>query len=354
VDPIFIIPLLFLVGTGLIFYGFTHLKQQKKLQASWQRLAVSNNLSFASDPSRKDRPHVSGEYRGHYLELRTVERSDEYQRVPGTRVVLTTQKSKSSPKDEAGQPSTLEDAVRPFTATDPRYPLMGKIYATPGGRQVYYEQYGLETDVEYLQYLLKLLADLADAYPQILAFGSKAVPFLQKNADLAIIKGSHSLRPITIQLLQEITKDTDRWSYQTPHHLCPHCLARCVTHEVALSPMNFMTYYDCRICSQSEEFLDWAGPVVAILDRNITTELSKEKGALRVNWLVRRALFDFESVEIIQATDEEVERFAVQVGNDTDEVRQPRYKEMCCTVSPACTLSENTMRILKRTFGQVR
>lgn len=47
------------------------------------------------------------------------------------------------------------------------------------------------------------------------------------------------------------------------------------------------------------------------------------------------------------------ERFAVQVGNDTDPVRRPTYAQMRCLVSPECGLSENTMRILQRTFGRV-
>jgi hypothetical protein len=58
-------------------------------------------------------------------------------------------------------------------------------------------------------------------------------------------------------------------------------------------------------------------------------------------------------LEIILATDEEVEHFAVQVGNDTDPVRSRDYKQMRCTVGPDCKLSANTMRILQRTFGQV-
>ena len=61
----------------------------------------------------------------------------------------------------------------------------------------------------------------------------------------------------------------------------------------------------------------------------------------------------FDEVEIVQATDEDVERFAVQVGNDTDPKRKPRYQEMRCVVSPECRLSENSMRILERMFGAV-
>jgi hypothetical protein len=64
-------------------------------------------------------------------------------------------------------------------------------------------------------------------------------------------------------------------------------------------------------------------------------------------------MFDFDEVEIVRATDQDVERFAIQVGNDTDPIRQPRYKQMQCIISPNCDLSVNTRRILERTFGTV-
>jgi hypothetical protein len=83
------------------------------------------------------------------------------------------------------------------------------------------------------------------------------------------------------------------------------------------------------------------------------TEKFKQNGVLRVNWLTHRKLFDFDEVEIAQATDEDVERFAVQVGNDTDPKRKPRYQKMRCVVSSECHLSENTLRILERMFGVV-
>jgi hypothetical protein len=85
----------------------------------------------------------------------------------------------------------------------------------------------------------------------------------------------------------------------------------------------------------------------------MATEVAQKEGLVRVNWLVRRELFDFDRVEIIQATDEDVERFAVQVGNDTDPVRQPHYPQMRCLVAPQCRLSENTLRILRQTFDVV-
>jgi hypothetical protein len=86
----------------------------------------------------------------------------------------------------------------------------------------------------------------------------------------------------------------------------------------------------------------------------MTLEQVNQGEILRVNWLIRRTLFDFDEVEIVRANDEDIERFAVQVGNDTDIIRQPSYKEMRCVISSNCELSENTKRILQHMFGQVK
>jgi hypothetical protein len=85
----------------------------------------------------------------------------------------------------------------------------------------------------------------------------------------------------------------------------------------------------------------------------MSREVFEQRGVLYLNWLARRNLFDFDTVTIVQASDEMVERFAVQVGNDTDPTRRPRYNHMPCRVSAKANLSENTVRILHRTFGAV-
>ena len=72
-----------------------------------------------------------------------------------------------------------------------------------------------------------------------------------------------------------------------------------------------------------------------------------------MNWFQRKTLFEFDRVEIIEATDAEVELFAIQVGNDTDKIRKSRYENMVCTVHSKCNLSKNTMRILNSMFGSV-
>jgi hypothetical protein len=94
--------------------------------------------------------------------------------------------------------------------------------------------------------------------------------------------------------------------------------------------------------------------VTAVLDSSWSQPHELQAGLLRLNWLVHRQLFDFDRVEIVRATDEEVERFAVQVGNDTDGFRKSRYATLRCTLAPTCVLSENTRRVLARTFGEVQ
>ena len=97
------------------------------------------------------------------------------------------------------------------------------------------------------------------------------------------------------------------------------------------------------------------GEVVAVLDSNWAEE-SERRGAdlLRINWLKREKMFDFDTIEIIQASDEDVERFTMQVGNDPDEWRRSGYRQMRCLVQPECELSANTLRLLHSTFGEVQ
>ena len=198
-----------------------------------------------------------------------------------------------------------------------------------------------------------LLNDLVKDYPPIVsmvgqALVGEALPALQP----AATDDHVGLQRIATQILKDIGRTTThRLSHQAERLLCRHCLARCSAHNVRLPWFRSVTYYGCRCCGQSREF--FKGQVVAMLDRGVTSELSQSEEILRVNWLTRRTLFDFDRVEISRATDEDVERFAVQVGNDTDPYRKPRYKRMRCIVRCASDLSENTLRILERMFGQV-
>ena len=207
----------------------------------------------------------------------------------------------------------------------------------------------------------------------LVALGGEAIPHLLNVAG----DRTQSLRQTAIWLVRSISHETKtRLAEQADRLLCSTCLTCCDSHMI--TQLGFLPiYYGCRICGQSREFLYCPQGVVAVLDSTWTEEQScrgglphrvfslfasdspkieeqaQEDSLLRINWLARRELFDFDWVEIIQATDEDVERFAVQVGNDTDPLRDARYSEMQCFVAPECQLLENTLRVLRHTFGQV-
>ncbi|RME99726.1 MAG: NADH-quinone oxidoreductase subunit J [Chloroflexi bacterium] len=95
--------------------------------------------------------------------------------------------------------------------------------------------------------------------------------------------------------------------------------------------------------------------VVAVLDAGWDGESQKvHHDKLRVNWLRRPKLFDFDWVEIARATDDDVARFTRQIENDEDRWRGLRYPQMVCVVSPECDLSESTHLKLRQMFGEVR
>jgi len=135
--------------------------------------------------------------------------------------------------------------------------------------------------------------------------------------------------------------------------LCAEHLTRFTFHNVSLPVLKTTGYYACRVCQRDDLIIKPIPQVTAVLDTGMSQKQTRVGDTLRVNWLKRNTLFDFECVEITNANDLEVERFCVQVGNDLDSFRKPRYQKMSCTVDSLCDLSQNTLKILKHTFQEV-
>ena len=204
--------------------------------------------------------------------------------------------------------------------------------------------------------LSKLLRDMADhhwlerffARQVLLHRGGEVVATLQAFTH----DDDPEISQTALWLLQSIgIETTQRLAHQTATLLCPICLVHCHRHETTIPGDSSLTFYGCRACRQSYDFENHWQEIVAVLDTQMRVERIEQNITLRVNWFYRPDPFDFDRVEIIRATDEAVERFAVEIGNDTDPVRAPGYKTMPCMV--ACDLSNNTLRILERVFGEV-
>jgi hypothetical protein len=164
---------------------------------------------------------------------------------------------------------------------------------------------------------------------------------------------AHPAQAVAARLIQAIAPSTDLLRLGDPTLLlCKRCLTRCTDHRAALPWTPDVPYFGCRRCHQSREFFK-VEQVVALLDEEAEARPQQQGSTLSVPWRPGQPLFDFDTVIIRQASDETVERFAVQLGNDTDPFRQPRTREMRCVIAPSCHLSANTQRILQRTFAQV-
>jgi HEAT repeat protein len=148
----------------------------------------------------------------------------------------------------------------------------------------------------------------------------------------------------------------DIWEAQaagTPRMLCRPCLLRPTPREYRKFLIGGTRILTCRGCGAVLHFKREITEVVAVLDSRETKVVTMRKGVARVYWPQREALFDFDRVEILAASDYDVERFCVSAGNDMDRTRTARYRTLPVTVAAECRLSENTLRVLGHIFGTV-
>lgn len=137
-----------------------------------------------------------------------------------------------------------------------------------------------------------------------------------------------------------------------PIFLCSEHLTRCDTMNVGSTVPPWTHYVGCRICGRAWPLREVRELIVVLNRRSDSTEVADGQ-IVRMTWQPHKGLFDFDGIEIEHATDEDVERFDVRVRNDPDPFRRPRYRMMRCAVHSRCHLSENTLRILRSTFGPV-
>lgn len=265
-------------------------------------------------------------------------------------VLFTNQVSGSSDKllKEPGSENqdSVQDIVHHF-ATLGFGPLSnGQVIVETNGEILRYEQQGSINDRHYIQLLCDKICDLADVYLKLITLGGEAVPQIQALAG----QENFVLQGAATRLLQDIAQDTTtRLGHRASNLLCLSCLRRFGPHRVAIALWRPLTYYGCRVCGQGQDFFE--GKVILILNEKESTELSRQEGVLEVNWMIRRKMFDFDEAMIVNASDEAVERFAVQIGNDIEQ--RQIYRKTRCKLSSNCKLSENTLRILRRAFGHL-
>ena len=344
---ILLIFLLANLGAAGIFY-VRYLNFERKKKLIWQPLIEPGRLSLEAGDFFRGGASLRGGYRGYPLKLETVRKFYLHTRIR-LRLDQRALESHSSehPTTLFGKRVEVGDAASLLAAIDIWHDPKEPLKATVNVQEVGYEELGLAADVRYVEHLLEWLSDMAATYSALLALGGRAVPQLR---EIAVAPG-HPLRYLAYQVLKDISRETSRRLGGQAGAVCPDCLVRYSLRRVSF-PLNSIFYYGCRACGESQKFIE-GHHVVAVLDKSMAAERAWQDGALQVNWLARRALFDFDEVRLVQASDEEVERFVIQVGNDPDPIRRSRSRQIPWFISTECRLSENTLRILQARFGQV-
>jgi hypothetical protein len=343
---------LLVVGTiGFIFVRVIRTSSVVDPQHPWAVIAKANNLTFTPGfLGFASGSEIVGEYHGYELRLEFIARNN----INTTKLTLFEKDDTTASNLPAvyeltvHQPISFDDIIHLLAPNGFPDNLKGKIYTFYDGVGICYEQAGRETDIEYLQTLFDFIVNIADGYPKILSIGGEAVPVLEEMA-----KSTHPLHSVAHSLLKSIGKETEkRLSSKSSRLLCAYCFVYYAVHKVPFF-WHSITYYGCRKCGQSNDFIDSKGSVVVVLDSKQELKQWKQAEKLCINWFAHEELFDFDQIEITRATDEDVERFAVRVGNDTDPVRKFRYKQMRCSIPVDGQLSDNTIRVLRKIFGQV-
>src|SRR5688572_15242710 len=292
---------------------------ENNMRRPWQRFAQANGLTFVPGHYFLGPPSVTGDYQGCSLTLAMVVKDDD---LPYTRLQLSAlpdhridQLPPQFPLGQQFSPGEIEAFLIPSASAFRPNSGMSEIIIRDRGRHCIYDQRGYVIKEEDLQNIANFLIELSKNYSYVLVLGGEATAALQSMAAATVTAG-HPLKLVSRHLLDDIATETASRLGKNPQRwLCPRCLTYCTKHNTQ-TWLQSVAYYGCRTCKQSRQFLK--GPVVAILDNQMETELAEQPDRLQFNWLCRRKLFDFSQIEIIRASDEEVERFAVQVGNDTD------------------------------------
>ncbi len=220
------------IGIGYAIYSYS-----QSTKSSWKKFAVSNNLEFVPGRFLRRGAHVIGEYRDHFIELDTFEKR---RNISYTHLIIFINCSPDSQFLSGGR-SAIKDLTHLFASTNTHFTVKGQtkakrnelaVYANINGPTVYYEQRGIENDVENLQLILDTLSDLADYYPVAIILGGRVVPLLKSVAT----DKKHRLRRVATRWLKDIAGETKiRLGSRTSQFLCPYCLAQCGTHSINIS-----------------------------------------------------------------------------------------------------------------------
>jgi HEAT repeat protein len=136
--------------------------------------------------------------------------------------------------------------------------------------------------------------------------------------------------------------------------LCPECLTGLRPAKLGTRLDTQMDWFVCRTCGKlPERLFTNVRELVAVLDRGAHGDYSLSDGVLRLNWLERRSNCNFDRVDVVDAEEAQVEVFCQLAGSEMAALHAALPKRIPVAVAPGCTLSRNTLKNLRNTFGPI-
>lgn len=136
----------------------------------------------------------------------------------------------------------------------------------------------------------------------------------------------------------------------------PHIICKICFHRFKFYPFNTSSFLSehsycvCRNC-RSIEFIHPVKKIIAVFDKTMQN-YTHENSNLYVNWLSIKKPFDFNEVQVLNASDFDISEFIMKIRNDMDREFVRQYKNIRVVVK--CELSQNSKNLLKNTFKEVK
>jgi|GEM_PF-4758334 len=109
------------------------------------------------------------------------------------------------------------------------------------------------------------------------------------------------------------------------------------------------TYGVCRSCRGSQHGM-FVKKCILMLDRSVSWKKLKKEDTFWVNGLQLDELCDFDALIVGVCSYEDIERFCIMIGNDSDDERVKKYRFIKYRLREGNTITEKGMTLLDRFF----
>ena len=178
------------------------------------------------------------------------------------------------------------------------------------------------------------------ARQQCVQVGGEMVPLLNRvSADLALL------------LITQISTSTTK-KLSKGRHLCPECCSVVQQRTASFSGHAFK-YWGCRICHNSRQIAKFKGALIGTIDPTSSVTLATD--SINYFWNYSRTEFigDLDRFEVCGGSDEDVERFLIDLSDEQDEERLRMYRK-APLILKISGVSDNTIRMGKEFFKRVK